>query len=306
MARRPPSEPPAEKDWTPDSIRVALRKIRRRMADVENFDPLAITGRSDTRVIGLEASLKETLADVFGANTRSYRNYQAAASLDTAGLNMNGTPRHEVVQGLAHGKARSLTLLSSAIRFFEEKMQDDFPGEPLDQVALSGRASIMVTGSGGIQGAGVEALAGNVIVSVENGTSKEEARFEELKGRVALLETSLSELRREIRKPEIGIGHNRGPDFAPVPVEDLKQIDDLIALLKEQRPTPPSDSAELVELSERATHLSARINSGLMSLGVELAKGAAREGGRHLLIPLWTAVSHGIDWVVEALRVWIP
>ena len=67
------------------------------------------------------------LVDVFGRNSSSYRNYLPATSIDTAGVNMNGTPHHEVVQGLAHGKARSITLLTGAIRFFEEKNAGRLP-----------------------------------------------------------------------------------------------------------------------------------------------------------------------------------
>ena len=150
MARRPPSEPPIEKEWTPESIRVGLRKIWRRLADVEAFDPQKITRQLDPQVTALETSLREMLADVFGANGRSYRNYQSAAALDTAGINMNGTPLHRVIEGLVFGKERSITVLNGAIKFLEEKMQDDFPGEPLDRVALSARSMAASSGRGGI------------------------------------------------------------------------------------------------------------------------------------------------------------
>jgi hypothetical protein len=92
MARRPQSEPPTEQIWTPESIRAGLKKIRRRLTEVEAFDPQKVTRQLDPDVTALETSIKEMLPDVFGANSRSYRNYQAAPSLDTAGLHMNGTP----------------------------------------------------------------------------------------------------------------------------------------------------------------------------------------------------------------------
>jgi hypothetical protein len=156
-------------------------------------------------------------------------------------------------------------------------------------------------------------VAGNIRVNIQNGTPMggviiTDPPFEVLTGRVALLETLVNELRREINvsaPKEVGIGHNRGPEFAPAPIEDLDDVDELIALLKEQGPNPPTDPTPLVEQSERASLLSAKINQALGVVGSELAKGAAREGGKHLLVPLWTALSHGIDLVIQALRIWL-
>jgi hypothetical protein len=168
--------------------------VRRRLTDVEAFDPRKITRQFDPAVAALEISIREMLADVFGPNTRSYRSYQPAATLDMAGVNMNGTPLHEVIEGLVRGKERSITLLNGAIRFFEEKMQDDFPGEPLDQAPLSARTAIMSTTSGnpsdtlGVQAQG--AAAGTIRVSIQNDTPTGGViiePFEVLMGRVALL-----------------------------------------------------------------------------------------------------------------------
>jgi hypothetical protein len=313
MARKPPSEPPPEKEWTPESIRGALRKVRRRLTDVEAFDPQKVTRQFDPAVTSLEISIGEMLADVFGANGRSYRSYQPAATLDMAGLNMNGTPLHEVIDGLMRGKEQSITLLNGAIRFFEEKMQDDFPGEPFDQAALSGSTVIASTASGNPSdtlGVRAHGAAGTIRVSIQNDTPTGgviiEPPFEVLMRRVALLETSLSELRRELNAPtSVGIGHNRGPEFNLASDEELDDIDELIALLKEQGPNPPTDRKNLVERSQRATLIAEKINAGLFAIGDELAKGAAREAGKEMLIPLWTAVSHWIASVGHGLLTWL-
>jgi len=45
------------------------------------------------------------------------------------------------------------------------------------------------------------------------------------------LEAGLAELRSD---GKVGPGHNKGPAFAPV--EDLSDVDDLIALLKQEGP----------------------------------------------------------------------
>ena len=147
MAKTPRApDQPEEKVWSPELIRSSLRKIRRRLAEVERFDPRKVTRQFDPQVTVLEAQLRETLSDVYGRNSQSYRIYQSAASLDLAGINMNGTPLHRVIDGLVNGRARSIELLRSALRMLEEKMGDDFPGEPLDQVALSGVAAIASAG----------------------------------------------------------------------------------------------------------------------------------------------------------------
>jgi hypothetical protein len=138
MARRPTNQqPPSEREWTPDTIRRALRKLRRRLTDVEAFEPQKVPRRFDPQVIALESSIRETLVDVYGPGSVSYRNHEVAAHIDAARHNTNGVPHAEVIEGYVRGKERSIQLLNGAIRSFEERMEDDFPGEPLDQVALS-------------------------------------------------------------------------------------------------------------------------------------------------------------------------
>jgi len=66
-------------------------------------------------------------------------------------------------------------------------------------------------------------------------------------------EPAPTELTVSAHDKEIGIGHNQGPDFAPIPVEELDDVDDLIALLKEQGPVPPTDPTELTEGSQKAS-----------------------------------------------------
>jgi hypothetical protein len=66
-------------------------------------------------------------------------------------------------------------------------------------------------------------VAGGIRVNIQNGTPMggviiTDPPFEVLTSRVALLETLVIELRREINvsaPKEVGIGHNRGPEFTP-------------------------------------------------------------------------------------------
>jgi hypothetical protein len=64
-----PSSNPTEKEWTPESIRVGLRKLGCRLTGVEAFDPLTVTRQYDPKATDLETSLRETLAEVFGGKS---------------------------------------------------------------------------------------------------------------------------------------------------------------------------------------------------------------------------------------------
>jgi hypothetical protein len=328
MARKQPG-PPAEKDWTPESIRVALRKIRRRLTDVEAFDPQTVTRQFDSQVTGLEVSLREMFADVFGHDTPSYRNYQRGAALDTAGFNSNGTPLREVIDGLEAGKIRSITFLKAAIRFFEEKMEDHFPGEPLDQVALSGRSTMMSAGRGGIEGVEVRAMTGpvgpsgfispgemrphgpaesspttNIDPFVLNATAEvvpitSEAAFELLMARVAVLEAAIA------LPKTAGMGHNRGPDMPSDDDFNEAGIQEFIALLKQQSATAPVDLLLLNQMAESFNVENKNRRKYLDELGMGVAKGAGEEIGKRLVqavcgIPVLFALAY----VVDALHTW--
>jgi hypothetical protein len=322
MARTPRSpDKPEEKAWTPETIRSAIRKLRRRLEDVEAFDPQIVTRQFDPQVTGLETSLRETLADVFGRNSRSYRNYQLAASLDTAGVNLNGTPLHRVIEGLAHGKERSITLLKGAIRFFEEKMSDDFPGEPLDQVALSARTAIMATGTAnlvtnpGISGTETQASARDTRTLNKDGmptgavtvpdTSRSEASFELLMARVALLEAAIFAPKPRIESP-IGMGHNRGPDLLIDGAVDEVEIQGMITLLKQQSATSPVDRPKLLEIAKVIDPETNKWRERLDEIAEGVLKGASEEIGKRLVqAPWWIAVYSQLEAVAHALVAWL-
>lgn len=127
-----------------------------------------------------------------------------------------------------------------------------------------------------------------------------EVRFEALQARVALLEAGLAARRRDDR--QIGPGHNQGP--ALVPVEDLSDVDDwLLALLKEKGPRPPPDPTSLIEQGEKALRVSERISNAAMTVGAEMAKGAAREVGKELLE--WIGIGQLIKDLFLALKDWL-
>ena len=82
--------------------------------------------------------MDESLSEVFGHDTTEYQRYARAADLDTAGMNMNGTPHAEVIEGLIRGKDRAIALLERAIQSFEEKIAEEEHGP--DHLARERRA----------------------------------------------------------------------------------------------------------------------------------------------------------------------
>jgi hypothetical protein len=168
---------PSNKQPTLSEMHLAIRQLNRRIVDIEAFDPIAVTAQRDPKIVELEAAIKETLSEVFGRNTSSYRTYMAAAVLDTAGLNLNGTPLHEVIEGLAHGKERSLSLLKRAVRSFQEKIEDDPDYH-------NARAGTAMAGAAMAGYGGVAADAGSPAPRAELGGAEAKASAGELRPRI--------------------------------------------------------------------------------------------------------------------------
>jgi predicted nucleotide-binding protein len=122
MARNP--QPPQDMSLTPDEMRAGVTRFKRRLAEIEQFDPQAMTSRRDPRIDTLEAAIAGSLADTFREGTQAYKRYAQAKKIDTASYNMNGTPQHEVIEGLVYGKERATAMLSEAVRYLEEKLEE--------------------------------------------------------------------------------------------------------------------------------------------------------------------------------------
>jgi uncharacterized protein (TIGR02391 family) len=109
---------------TAEAMRDAIPKLKRRIADLEAFDPQTIRQRFDPQVEALDTKLEDTVASIFGTDTVEYDRFQTRG-LDTAGLSF-GTPipHRDVLAGLARGKERQLANLRTIIDLFEEKLAD--------------------------------------------------------------------------------------------------------------------------------------------------------------------------------------
>jgi predicted nucleotide-binding protein len=131
MARKPSSAPPLEKALTPAETRSGIERLKKRIEDLERFDPASVQKRWDPEAQALQVAIEETLADVFGHGTPAFTRYHYAARLDNGpvvmrtdfgGYGADPDERMEAQQYLAEGKAASLGLLRQAIRGLEEKL----------------------------------------------------------------------------------------------------------------------------------------------------------------------------------------
>jgi uncharacterized protein (TIGR02391 family) len=125
MARRASQPEPQPANLSAMQMQEAIPRIRRRIAEVEAFDPSTVNDRSDPRVSALENKLETLLDGVFGPGTIEHNRHRYnATTIDRAGINMYGTPHHEVIEGLHRGKSSVIHHLNEIISQFEEELGD--------------------------------------------------------------------------------------------------------------------------------------------------------------------------------------
>ena len=120
--RQPP--PPKQAMLTPEQMREGIRRLERRIAEVEAFDPQSIQTHDDTsKADALEASVRGALEQTFGPDTVEFQRYRAAANFDWP-LNMRyPTPIHQIQESLRRCRGRSLQLLNQAVSFLKEELE---------------------------------------------------------------------------------------------------------------------------------------------------------------------------------------
>ena len=107
-------------------MELAIPKIDRRIADLNNFDVKSVNDRSDPKIDALGKQLDTLLISIFGAGTVEYDRYRwGVTRLDTASINMlYGTPIEEVREGLQRGIGASKAHLEAIKAGFLEELGD--------------------------------------------------------------------------------------------------------------------------------------------------------------------------------------
>jgi uncharacterized protein (TIGR02391 family) len=110
-------------------MEVAIKKIDRRLAELDQFDVDEIGSRMDPRIRATEFAIKGLLTDIFGSDSTQFKTYQGIAHLDRASININySTPIQEVRDGLRQGIDEAITVLKSIKSDWEADLEADFSG----------------------------------------------------------------------------------------------------------------------------------------------------------------------------------
>lgn len=125
MARRsaPPLTPQAAA-LTPQAMRVGIERLRKRIEEVKQFDPQAVTDQYNIpEMEKLQAAIDDTLVRTFGAGTPAYKRCASAAVFDNGPHNYAyAVPIEEVRNSLIRSKARSVALLEQTVQSLEEQI----------------------------------------------------------------------------------------------------------------------------------------------------------------------------------------
>ena len=121
--RKTPPESPKPANLTPVQMRAAIPRLERRIEELKAVDFASIRQRGEARFDALQQKLDDTLIAIFGADSIEYYRYHIS-SLDTAGINIYGTPFDKVVEGYRRGIEQAVSNLRTIIDLFTEKLGD--------------------------------------------------------------------------------------------------------------------------------------------------------------------------------------
>lgn len=125
MARNTNPGEPRHADLSPDQMKSALPKLKRRITELENADVNSIAERRDPRFIALEQKYDDTLVSIFGKGSVEYNRYSIFSLEDTASIIFGQeTPIIEIKAGYERGIKQAISSLKTIIELFEENLGD--------------------------------------------------------------------------------------------------------------------------------------------------------------------------------------
>ncbi len=116
---------PTPADLTPHQMEQGVIRLKKRLAEVEEFEPSAVDPFNPIpAVAGIRASVDDAIVRTFGNNTVEYSRYKAASSFSwPLNIDRHVTARN-VHAGLQRSKETSINLLKNAISSLEERMAE--------------------------------------------------------------------------------------------------------------------------------------------------------------------------------------
>jgi predicted nucleotide-binding protein len=130
MATRQPPPKPERPPLSVEQKRVCVERFRKRIKDLEAFNPQTLQKRFAPEVAALENAIDEALSAAFGHGTVAYDRYAGAARLDHGPIRVmlgNPTPdtAHEARTYVAEGRQAAIVMLRQAIRALEEEIAEE-------------------------------------------------------------------------------------------------------------------------------------------------------------------------------------
>lgn len=123
MRRKTTSPNPQPAQLSAEEIRVAIPKLKRRIEELNAFDPDSVNDFSDPRPDSLQQKIDGTLVEILGPDTLDYQRYYFR-SLYQGAMLMGGTPPSKIRAGYRNGKADALSKLQTLVETLEEKLED--------------------------------------------------------------------------------------------------------------------------------------------------------------------------------------
>jgi vacuolar-type H+-ATPase subunit I/STV1 len=126
MARKPPSTQPQPANLSIEQIRAAVRRLEKRLAELQALDVEKLTDQDEDVVLGdLVRRIDDTLMSVYGSDTQDYHRY-SIGGLDDSPLIMGGgwpsvAQRRPAIRSAV---ARAVSTLQSAISILKERIDD--------------------------------------------------------------------------------------------------------------------------------------------------------------------------------------
>ena len=124
MAIKPAPIVRQKANLSPEQMRAAIRKIERRIADLEAFEPQHVQDLSDPVVNSLHTKLADTIVDIFPHDTLDYSRFAPTALYQGPLYMGRPLPLNDVQLGFVRGKAENLANLRTIIELFQEKLAE--------------------------------------------------------------------------------------------------------------------------------------------------------------------------------------
>jgi predicted nucleotide-binding protein len=124
MARHPTPSTPQPANLTVRQMEIGIARLEKRIAEVEELDPMAAAGNPSAATDGLQASVADAIARTFGPNTVEHDRYRDAAVFHWPIYMNRSTSPSEVAEGLQRSRTRSLNLLRQAVSSLRERIEE--------------------------------------------------------------------------------------------------------------------------------------------------------------------------------------